>query len=214
MAHVSRRDEVLATLRDSSVPLGINAIAEQLGVHPNTVRFHLDALVAAGRVEQVAGGAARPGRPPHLYRASRRMDRTGPTNYRLLARMLAQHLTATERHPEQAAAGTGREWGPELIESQPAAGRGRTAALTRLIGMLDGLGFRPEPLDARATQVRLRHCPFLELIDEHGDIVCALHLGLMQGALSATGARVTVDRLDRFVEPDLCVGHVAAQDAR
>jgi predicted ArsR family transcriptional regulator len=32
--------------------------------------------------------------------------------------------------------------------------------------------------------VRLRHCPFLELAEHHRDIICPLHLGLIQGAFA------------------------------
>jgi predicted ArsR family transcriptional regulator len=38
----------------------IAEIADQVGVHPNTVRFHLDTLVNDGRVEQVEPGHAAP----------------------------------------------------------------------------------------------------------------------------------------------------------
>jgi predicted ArsR family transcriptional regulator len=41
-----------------------------------------------------------------------------------------------------------------------------------------------------------------------------VHLGLMQGALTAMRAPVTVDRLDPFVEPDLCVAHLASAPTR
>lgn len=205
-----RRDQVLAILRAARDPLSINAIAERLGVHPNTVRFHLDGLVAAGRIEQLSGDIDGPGRPANVYRARREMDRNGPSNYRLLARIMTSRLAATERRPAAAAADLGRTWGPALIgEGFPVAAT-RAVALTRLTNLLDDLGFQPEQANAsRARQIRLRHCPFLDLVDDHADIVCALHLGLMQGALSALDAPVTVDQLDRFVEPDLCVAHVA-----
>jgi hypothetical protein len=36
----------------------------------------------------------------------------------------------------------------------------------------------------------------------------------MQGALTAMRAPVTVDRLDPFVEPDLCVAHLAPAPTR
>ena len=51
-----RRREVLQILRTSPDPLTIVAIADVLGVHPNTVRFHLDSLVGDGQVEQVELG--------------------------------------------------------------------------------------------------------------------------------------------------------------
>lgn len=39
---VGRRRAVLRALCASRVPMSIAAIAGKLGVHPNTVRFHLD----------------------------------------------------------------------------------------------------------------------------------------------------------------------------
>ena len=55
------RDDVLAALRGATSALTIAAIADQLGVHPNTVRFHLDTLVSEGRVERVEPDHRRPG---------------------------------------------------------------------------------------------------------------------------------------------------------
>ena len=81
-----RRREVLRLLRASSGPLSILAIADELGVHPNTVRFHLDSLVGDGQVEQAAPGRKGPGRPPLMFQAVRQMDRGGTRHYWLLAR--------------------------------------------------------------------------------------------------------------------------------
>jgi len=60
----------------------------------------------------------------------------------------------------------------------------------------------------------LRHCPFLELVESGAGIVCSLHLGLMQGAMAALCTPVTVERLDPFVEPDLCLAHLDATARR
>ena len=53
----------------------------------------------AGRVEQVLGDSAGRGRPPVLFRASRRMDPAGPTNYRLFAGILTGDVAD---HPDAA----------------------------------------------------------------------------------------------------------------
>ena len=80
--------------------------------------------------------------------------------------------------------------------------------------LLDDLGFEPETsAGPRATEIRLRHCPFHELVETHGEMLCSVHLGLMQGALATMRAPVTVDHLDPFVEPDLCVAHLAPTSA-
>lgn len=62
-------------LRDLATPVGISDITDRIGIHPNTVRFHLNALISAGRVERALGDPAAPGRPPMLFRARREMDR-------------------------------------------------------------------------------------------------------------------------------------------
>jgi len=204
-----RRDLILRLLRNSSEPRSIASIAEEMSVHPNTIRFHLDGLMRAGRVEQVIGETAGPGRPPVLFRASRRMDPAGPTNYRLLARILADNFATSTDDPTSAAADLGRAWGPSLVKRRARRARSKTQSVTELVDVLGDLGFKPESPASRATEIRLRHCPFQELVSIHGTMMCALHLGLMQGALNEMRGPVTVDQLDPFVEPDLCVAHLA-----
>jgi hypothetical protein len=150
------------------------------------------------------------------------MDPAGPTNYQLLATMLTSQLAAS---PEATSTATslGRAWGPRLVgpprPRRSGAQMRRAEALHRIIDMLDGLGFAPAALSGpRDTMIRLRHCPFLGVVIDpagqdgepgpYGNVICSLHLGVMQGALAAIDGPVTVDRLDPFVEPDLCVAHL------
>ncbi|MEU8105504.1 helix-turn-helix domain-containing protein [Nonomuraea muscovyensis] len=208
-----RRRLVLTMLRESRSPLGVTDIAERVGVHPNTVRFHLDALVESGRVERVHAAPAGPGRPPLVFRARPGMDPGGPRSYRLLAEILAGNLAAG---PEPAARATeaGRAWGGFLVD-RPASpdAPSREESVGRLVRLLDDLGFAPEERPGGQGRIALRHCPFLELVDTQAEVICPLHLGLMQGAMTALGAPVTVDRLDPFAEPDLCLAHLATAGA-
>lgn len=205
-----RRREVLRLLRSSPVPLSIVAIAEQLGVHPNTVRFHLDSLLASRQVEQVEHDPKGPGRPPLMFQAVRQMDRGGTRHYRMLAEVLTEALAA-DRNPRAKAVAAGKAWG-RSVESRTKAPKARSAeeAVDRLVGVLDDLGFAPERRTSDGEQVvGLRHCPFLELAETRSAVVCPIHLGLMQGALETWGAPISVDRLDAFVEPDLCLAHIS-----
>ena len=205
-----RREVILRLLRASAEPRSVASIADELDVHPNTVRFHIDSLLRAGRVEQVVGDSARRGRPPLLFRASRRMDPEGPTNYQLLARILTGYLA---RSPD--AAGIAAQMGRSEAPAQVASARhdrspSRTRAVTELVEFLAELGFQPDPTDGRrAREIRLRHCPFQNLAKQYGEVTCSVHLGLMQGALTAMRAPVAVDCLEPFVDPDLCVAHLA-----
>jgi predicted ArsR family transcriptional regulator len=204
-----RRREVLRLLRSSPAPMSILAIADALGVHPNTVRFHLEGLVSDGQVEQVEQGRKGPGRPPLMFAAVRQMDRGGTRHYRLLAEILTTALAA-ERNPRAKAMAAGRAWGRQVVaHPRPKRAPSADEAIDHLVGVLDDLGFAPERRTAKGKQqVGLRHCPFLELAETRGSVVCPIHLGLMQGALETWGAPVSVDRLDAFVEPDLCLAHI------
>ena len=226
-ASYRRRDDVLRVLRDSSGALSIAEVARQVRVHPNTARFHLAALVRSGQAQLVPSAHAssahpRPGRPAQLFRAVPGMDPSGPRHYRLLAEILATTLASEPNAPARAIA-AGHAWGLGLSApaAQPApAPRVAVAAtmasaeqpgvdsdVAALVAVLDDLGFAPEPR-AGGRQIGLRSCPFLDVARARPDVVCPLHLGLMQGALAASDAAVTVDRLEAFVEPDLCLAHL------
>jgi predicted ArsR family transcriptional regulator len=206
---LGRRRDVLRVLRAANAPMTIVAIADMLDVHPNTVRFHLDNLVSTGRVEQVAPDRKGPGRPALMFRATKRMDRGGPRRYRVLAEILSIGLAA-DRNPSAKALAAGRAWGRQLQPPpRTAATIGAEESIEHLVDMLDDLGFAPERRGEE--QVGLRHCPFLELAETRKTVICPIHLGLMQGALETWRAPVTVDRLDAFAEPDLCLAHLSRQ---
>jgi predicted ArsR family transcriptional regulator len=208
-AVVGRRGDVLAVLRQSATPRTIGEIAERLSVHPNTVRFHLQSLVKAGQVECVEVGHAKPGRPPLIYRVVAGMDPAGPRHYRMLAAILADAI-AREPGPPASAIAAGRAWSRQLAGAP--APVDTQQAVERLTKLLEELGFAPE--NGCGTDylgdIGLRSCPFLELARSNADVVCSIHLGLMQGALSAWEAPITVDALTPFAEADLCLAHLTA----
>jgi len=91
---------------------------------------------------------------------------------------------------------------------------GAEASIDHLLGVLDELGFAPERRESDGQQqLGLRHCPFLEVAETRTSVVCPIHLGVMQGALESWGAPVAVDRLDPFVEPDLCLARLTLEGA-
>src|SRR5437870_9707639 len=63
------RAHVLDLLRAAGSPAGVRDIADQAGLHPNTARFHLDALVDAGLAARAPKERTTPGRPSMAYRA-------------------------------------------------------------------------------------------------------------------------------------------------
>jgi predicted ArsR family transcriptional regulator len=208
------RARVLELLRAAHSPLGVQEVANRSGLHPNTARFHLDGLVEAGLATREPQARAAPGRPSMAYRAAGSSGPAGGRRYRLLAEMLTSLISGTMPEPGKAAEQAGREWGAYLTEEPPPYQRpGAHEAIGELSAILDELGFAPDAVaDGRQYRLCLRQCPFREVAQQHRDIVCALHLGLMKGALARMRAPVTADRLEPFVEPSLCVAHLTARD--
>ena len=207
-----RRQDVLAVLRAADAPLSITAVADELSIHPNTARFHLEALVRTGQVEPVETDRTKPGRPPLMFRAVPGMDPAGPRDYRMLAGILAAAL-ARQPNPARRAVAAGSTWATQHTDAS--AAHSRKAAVDRLTTLLAHLGFAPQKRSgARGIgEIGLHNCPFLELAQTRRDVVCPVHLGLMKGALSAWDAPITVSELTPFAEPDLCVVHLAPAES-
>lgn len=204
-----RRAAVLEAVRTADGPVGVVELAERTDLHPNTVRFHLDALTSQGIVERTFDAPSGRGRPRTVYSARPGMDRAGRRQYRLLSEILLGRLASTEG--ESGAEDAGRAWGRHLIEQVPPfRTTGRPEATRRLAAMMDDLGFAPEYDGESPDRIRLRHCPFLELAEEYSSTLCPLHLGLMQGALTEIRAPITATDLEPFAEPDACVVHLRA----
>ncbi|TWP36678.1 helix-turn-helix transcriptional regulator [Leekyejoonella antrihumi] len=207
------RRRVLETLQAADEPLGVGDVAGLVGLHPNTARFHLDALTESALAERTREERDVPGRPRWLYTAGPASIGTGRRSYQLLAQILSSYLTSHTPHPGRAALEAGEAWGHFLVERpRPFTKTDEDTATTTLVKTLDELGFAPERSDeVRDRKVLLHHCPFLEAAKENQEVVCAVHLGLMRGALGELNTSLTADRLDPLVTPSLCVTHLSGQ---
>ena len=209
------RADVLDMLRAADGPLGVREVAQRMGLHPNTARFHLEALVEAALAVRKTEDRETPGRPRIGYRAVADGP-AGRRRYQLLAEMLTSLIAGTMPEPGRAAEEAGREWGAYLAEQPPPYQRLTTAeAVAKLAAIMAELGFAPQVEAGNGDEeyrLCLRRCPFREVAERHQDVICSLHLGLMRGALAKMRAPITADRLDPFVEPSLCVARLMERD--
>lgn len=198
-------------LQQADEPLTVNDVADHMRLHPNTARFHLDGLVEQGLAHRETEQRDVPGRPRALYTATAGSPSAGRRSYRLLAEILTSYFATHTRDPARAALEAGEAWGRFLTDRPTPFRRvDATAAEHQLVETLDDLGFLPEAVTAgRERQILLHHCPFRETAQEHRDVVCTVHLGLMRGMLAELDAPVEAKRLDPFVESNLCVTHLA-----
>jgi len=203
-------------------PLDVQAIASRVALHPNTVRSHLDQLIRAGLVESSVSARATPGRPRLSFTAPPGSTSGPQDSYRTLAGILAAAIGAGGSEPGSAAADMGERWGQRAAQAggDVVVPLDDAGVLDRLVGLLDDIGFAPtvgaaadggegaQPAASGSTVIELQRCPFAEVAREHRDVVCAVHLGLLRGALDQLHAPLTSVRLEPFVRPDLCLVHL------
>ncbi|MEA5118036.1 MAG: helix-turn-helix domain-containing protein [Propionicimonas sp.] len=203
------RTEVLTALRSAGTALSVARIATAVELHPNSARFHLDALVEQGLVVRQDEQRDRPGRPRVLYRAAPYVDSDADA-MQSVARALVRHLSRLEGGAGEQAEAAGRLWGEEI-----AAATADVAPLQRIMSTLDTLGYQPRPGESGETIV-LTPCPLRVLLGESGadglPPVCRLHLGLMRG-LVGDDPSCSVTGLEALVTPDTCLAHLQHRPA-
>jgi predicted ArsR family transcriptional regulator len=197
------RYAIYLELARSPLPLGTAEVAERLGLHVNTVRPHLERMREVGllEIETVASGGV--GRPQHRYWLAPDAPALGlePSPWPTLARILLE------------AAALGGLDGADLAAAAADQGRadasrrGAGDAVTALEAQQAHLGFDPAVvLDGSGATMAFAHCPFRALAEEHPELVCSLHGGLVEGFVASfDDARVTrfhplVDRTPCQVE--------------
>ena len=188
------RAEIVEQLT-SSGGLDAQELAHRLGLHPNTVRWHLGVLEDAGLVSSAPVRRGRRGRPRVVYELAPGAP-SGRDEYRLLATILSELVGSEEA--EQA----GRTWGAHL--SPPTAGD----PVEAVTALLSEQGFAPE---REGEEIRMRRCPFYELALQHPQVVCRLHKGIVDGALEQLGSPLRVAELEVLAEPDLCRASLASR---
>lgn len=173
----------------------VKMLAEATGLHVNTVREHLQVLVAEGLVaaEPVATGTR--GRPPTAYRA---VD-----DIRLNA--------VAQRRVERA-----REHGDILRRLDPAAKRPETLSdddvhqLDALYEHLDDAGLEPT-LDEESLTVDIAPCPYYPLGAVPQEFVCSVHSRILQDTLAQVPGSLELESLRPYVTSEVCL--VVLQDS-
>jgi predicted ArsR family transcriptional regulator len=204
---------VLQLLVDQPRPPRLAALAQASGQHPNTLREHLEALVADGWVRRTRSEPQGRGRPAWRYEA---VDDRGRDEYAGLATALAAAIAATSPAPTETARFAGEQWGHTLAAERDADPQTPEEARDEVVSMLDELGFEPDVDDEHADRVRLTRCPLLDAAHRYPGVVCEVHRGIVGGALAAYGADPTGTDLVPFAEPGACllvVPPTAAPDA-
>lgn len=196
--HLSQLD-VLKTLGDNTRyaiylelaraarPRTTGEIAETLGLHPNTVRPHLERMRDVGLVAVEVDARGEVGRPQHRYSLAADAPSLGlePPTMPLLARMvlaMARRVGASADDAETVGVDEGHRRAAPYADAP--------SSLEALVSDLDRLGFDPivsDGDDDETAVVAFANCPFADIAAEQPDLVCGLHRGLVAGFVAGMG---------------------------
>lgn len=186
------------------------------GVAVHTAKFHLDRLVEAGLLavdQRRAPGRTGPGagRPAKVYRRSTREVSVSlpERSYDLAAHLLARAVEdtmATGSAVDVAVRAAARQHGVEVGGAASRTRPDRGDELARVAPVLAAQGY--EPVEG-PDGLRLRNCPFDQLVDEHLDLVCGMNEALVGGVLEG----LSCSSLHAVLQPapDLCCVRVRAR---
>lgn len=201
-----QRGRIVGELRSAPDGLDVRELGRRLGLHENTIRWHLGILENAGVVDAAPAANRRPGRPRMLYRLGPGAPAPGGADeHRLLAAILTG-MVADLPDGQERAREAGTAWGRFLVQRpSPLEHVDDEEAVGTVARLLDEEGFAAAP---HGTDIHMHRCPFHDLAETNPEIVCGVHVGLMAGALEELGSDLEVDGLDVFVRPDLCVARL------
>jgi len=217
VTHLSvARAKILKFLNDHDQSCTVTSLSTLTHQHPNTIREHLEALVDDGLAMKFRTPAQLRGRPAWLYQRTSRSDSDPQTQeYADLACALAGQIAKTSAHPRADAIEAGRGWGRELVKksrvidgatTQSEVELSTSAINLELLALLSQLGFEPSA-DPHLKVIQLRRCPLLEAAHRYPEVICAVHLGIIRGALQELGAgadQIKGVDLQAFSEPGAC----------
>lgn len=171
----------------------IAELVASTGLHPNTVREHLQRLIDAGYVIAETERRTTRGRPRVLYTAATGTETTSSP-------------VAMRRVQDAARRG-------DLLRRVYADGAGgplAADALHQIDALVDDLGDAGfDPLvDEDALTVDLTPCPHAPTA-EHRGTLCSVHVGLMDGVLAQAGGPLRVEGIAPSCDPAHCVVQLA-----
>ena len=177
---------VLLGLLKRRGPTTIVDLERTVGLARESVRDHMQALIAAGFVERAGLRRAGPGRPATVYRLTERGERLFPQREPELLREMATFLIAEQREDVLERFLAARAGGKRQRLGVRLGGLEGFARAEALAAILDEEGFLAEVEasgDGRCL-LRLCHCPLRELVAVT-HLPCRSELELVQELLGA-----------------------------
>lgn len=215
---------VLNALHEFPQGAKISELAESLDSHVNTVRSHLDELIAKDAVQVMPAPRQGRGRPSYVFHVRSPKSETVAEEYvsliGVLTNMLVDENSLTEESYARALE-IGRQWARTMEDKVSAEQDNETAdpnaqALDSLFSRLRDLGFDPaapagDVESQQGTNLDLHACPLTVRGTRPHPFICAVHEGYLDYQTDthiAPHLRLTLQPLSR---PGVCSINLRSQ---
>ncbi|MFV0372999.1 winged helix-turn-helix transcriptional regulator [Microbacterium sp.] len=172
----SSRVEILHLIQQRA-HRSIAELVAATGLHPNTVREHLQRMIDDGYIVVAPEHRRTRGRPRMLYSMADPADGSSDILRRRIAASAARGDLMRRVLPDSRP----RSLGTEALHQ-----------LDAVIDDLEDAGFAPV-LDERALTIDLSPCAHAPVCDEERSLRCQVHLGIIEGILAAAGGPLSID---------------------
>ncbi len=199
----STRDAVRMVIASAPAAVPIDHICEATGLHANTLRPHLDVLLALGAITREHAPSSGRGRRPWLYSA---VETPWERDRRRLASALLEQL---EPGDHALAAEAAQRWA-DRPETRAGPAESIDEAVANAAESMARIGFEVT-LTPAGDRMDLQGCPYLDLIAER-PVICEIHAALLQRLLEDSGQPVSLERLDVWSGPGVCTAHLRRAD--
>jgi len=194
--------------------MGVEEMAEKLGLQPITIRHHLQSLVEAGFIEAIEERAGSVGRPKIYYRMVKEPPLVSYPKRRYL--MLSSFLINTlrfilgEGQAKKILRKAGLDMGENTAKRLESEHEIREWSLKTyeqffVRDYLEKMGAEPEVVmvSDRKIVYRLYNCLFFEMAVKMPEIMCdTLHESFHEGLIRATGKEMKINRLTCMAKGD------------
>ena len=196
------RTRIQLVIETSAEPMTVQMIVEATGLHANTVRGHLDVLLAGDLVSREPAESPGRGRPKWLYRAV--TPKASPFQF------LAQALTVQLARADSAEfADEAAERWSQALPDLPVA-ESPDEAVSETTDALNRLGFHATASPV-GDAISVTQCPYAALVDDN-PVICDIHTALVVRLLDQTGQPVTLDSMDIWARRGMCVARLNRPD--
>ncbi len=196
------RVRIRQVVEAATSPMTVEMIVAATGLHANTVRGHLDVLLAGDVITREPAESPGRGRPRWLYRAA--FPKASP--FQFLAHALTVQLARADS--AEFADDAAERWSKALPDLPVAFSPDE--AVAEATDALNRLGFNATASPV-GDAISVTGCPYAALVDDN-PVICDIHTALVVRLLDQTGQPVTLDSMDIWARKGMCVARLKRPD--